>query len=68
MLKIQEILKTQSTLIPVDPESLADHFLAVYEGALILARTWNDPKIVYVQLTHFQTYLELLFQPVDEED
>lgn len=42
--------------------SLADHFVSVLEGSLILAKTHKDPKIVEENLEHFKQYLKQLFK------
>jgi TetR/AcrR family transcriptional repressor of nem operon len=41
----------------IDAGSLADHFIAVLQGALILARARQDRRIVERQVEHFRTYL-----------
>jgi TetR/AcrR family transcriptional repressor of nem operon len=45
----------------VDIESLADGFMAAFEGAFILERTMNQAGITYQLLKHYRTYIELLF-------
>jgi TetR/AcrR family transcriptional repressor of nem operon len=44
-----------------DPHSLAYHFIAVFEGGLILARAHKRPEIVGEQLEHFKRYVQSLF-------
>jgi TetR/AcrR family transcriptional repressor of nem operon len=44
-----------------DPQSVAQHMLAVLQGALILARAYQRPEIVAEHLTHFRAYLASLF-------
>jgi TetR/AcrR family transcriptional repressor of nem operon len=46
---------------PFDPRSIAEHFIAVYEGALILAKAKQDVTIITQHLQHFKHYLALLF-------
>jgi hypothetical protein len=36
------------------------HFVAVVEGALILAKTSADPRLVEAQLDHFRVYIRCL--------
>ncbi len=43
-----------------DPQSLAEHFIAVLEGSQILAKAAQDPKIVERNLLHFKRYLKSL--------
>jgi TetR/AcrR family transcriptional repressor of nem operon len=45
-----------------DPRSLAYHFIAVFEGGLILARAYKRPQIVGKQLEHFKRYVKTLFE------
>jgi TetR/AcrR family transcriptional repressor of nem operon len=47
-----------------DPRSLATHFVAVVEGALILAKTGANPRVIEAELDHFRAYVRcLLGQP-----
>jgi TetR/AcrR family transcriptional repressor of nem operon len=45
-----------------DPRSLAYHFIAVFEGGLILARAHKRPEFVPEQLEHFKRYVQGLFE------
>jgi TetR/AcrR family transcriptional regulator, transcriptional repressor for nem operon len=47
-----------------EPQSLADHFAAVMEGALILAKVNLDTHVVEESLKHFRSYLGMLFGQV----
>lgn len=44
-----------------DPKSVAQHMLAVLQGALVLARAYQNAGIVAEHLTHFRAYLATLF-------
>lgn len=44
-----------------DTHSLAEHFIAVVEGALILVKAKQDGKILEKQLRHFKRYLQSLY-------
>lgn len=44
-----------------DTQSLAEHFIAVLEGSLILAKAKRDPGAVERHLRHFKRYLKALF-------
>ncbi len=46
----------------LDTESLAEHFIAIIEGALIIAKAKQDMGIVEKSLRHFRRYLESLFE------
>lgn len=45
----------------LDPKSLARHALTVFQGALVLARAYQQPEIIAEQLRHFRAYLEAQF-------
>jgi TetR/AcrR family transcriptional repressor of nem operon len=45
----------------VDLESLADMLLVIFEGAFVLTQSLQDSKIIASQLSHYHTYLSLLF-------
>lgn len=45
----------------IDAHSLAEHFIAVIEGSLILAKANQDMKVVEKNLGHFKQYLHRLF-------
>lgn len=47
--------------IEFDSQSLAAHLIAVFEGALILAKAQQDIAVVRTHLAHFKHYLTLLF-------
>ncbi|MCI0461729.1 MAG: TetR/AcrR family transcriptional regulator [Gemmataceae bacterium] len=44
-----------------DTQSLAEHFLAVIQGAIILAKAKQDPKVIGESAKHFKEYLKSLF-------
>jgi TetR/AcrR family transcriptional repressor of nem operon len=45
----------------IDPRSLAEHGLAVLQGALILARARGSSAVIEDQLGHYRRYLEACF-------
>lgn len=45
----------------VAPRSLAEHLVAVVEGAFILARAHGEGRVLRESLQHFRGYLEMLF-------
>jgi len=47
--------------VDVDTQSLARHFLAIYEGALILTKAKQDPTILAENMRHFKRYIQLMF-------
>ncbi len=46
----------------VDVHGLAEHFVAVMQGALILAKTRQDAAVVKESLNHFKLYLKSIFE------
>jgi TetR/AcrR family transcriptional repressor of nem operon len=58
---IRRIMKRYPPRAAVDPVSLADGFMAVFEGAFILSKSLGEARITVQQLRHYKTYIELLF-------
>jgi TetR/AcrR family transcriptional repressor of nem operon len=62
---IQADLDAAKLLYPVvitfDSHSVAEHFLAIFEGSLILAKAQSDTAVVQQNLHHFKAYLAALF-------
>ena len=44
-------------------QSVAEHLIAVAQGAIILAKAKQDPKLFEESLGHFKKYLHNLFEP-----
>lgn len=50
----------------LDCRALAEHFIVIFEGALILAKAQQDFQVVAQHIGHFKNYLAFLFdQPAD---
>jgi len=47
--------------VAIDSRSVADHFIAILQGALILARVRQDRRVIEAQVEHFRAYLDALF-------
>ncbi len=47
----------------VDTQSLADMLMVIFEGAFVLSQSLSDNKVIAQQLSHYHTYLQLLFNP-----
>jgi TetR/AcrR family transcriptional repressor of nem operon len=60
---IEKVMEKYPPRLPIDPGSLADELTVIFEGAFILSRTLEEPKITAQQLRHYRNYLELLFSP-----
>ncbi|MGK7370739.1 MAG: TetR/AcrR family transcriptional regulator, partial [Candidatus Halalkalibacterium sp. M3_1C_030] len=59
--KLEEITKQHPPKQHVDLESLADMLLVVFEGAFVLSQSLGESKTVARQLSHYHSYLKLLF-------
>lgn len=64
--QLTELIEIVSVLypprIPVESSQVADHLLTTFEGAFILAKIMDEPKLASEQLIQCRNYLELLFQ------
>ena len=61
--KIDEIVKRHPPRIPVENHQVADHVLTTFEGAFILSKIMNEPRLASEQLIQCRNYIELLFAP-----
>jgi TetR/AcrR family transcriptional repressor of nem operon len=59
--KLEEVCALYTPRIPVAHHQVADHVLATFEGAFILAKVMREPKLASEQLVQCRNYLELLF-------
>lgn len=59
--KLDEIVQKYPSKKDVDLESLSDMLLVIFEGALVLSQSLQEPRIVARQLSHYHSYLQLLF-------
>jgi TetR/AcrR family transcriptional regulator, transcriptional repressor for nem operon len=63
--KIEQAIELYPAVIPVQTHQVADHVLTTFEGAFVLSKVMNEPKLASEQLIQCRNYLELLFkQPV----
>lgn len=46
----------------LDTDTLADHFIALFEGSLMLAKTRQDLDVIANNLNHFKNYLKTIFK------
>jgi TetR/AcrR family transcriptional repressor of nem operon len=44
-----------------DSVGLAEHFIAIYEGSLVLAKAKGDARVLADNVEHFRAYLDALF-------
>ena len=59
--KLEEVCARYTPRIAVAHHQVADHMLATFEGAFILAKVMREPKLASEQLVQCRNYLELLF-------
>lgn len=53
---IEQIIEKYPPRRDIDPPSLADGFMSVFEGAFILSKSFDDPAVTLQQLRHYKTY------------
>ena len=58
---IREVMVKYPPHREVDPVSLADGFMSVFEGAFVLSKSLGEADVTVKQLQHYKTYIELLF-------
>ncbi|WP_455201059.1 TetR/AcrR family transcriptional regulator [Kaarinaea lacus] len=62
--KFRIALEKYPAKLDVEPSTLVDMLLSVFEGGLIVAKMVADPKTMVKQLTQFKNYIELLFNQI----
>lgn len=58
--KIRLAAEAHPPAIPVDPDTLADHVYATFEGAFVLTRAMSDPDLMRRQLELVRRHVALL--------
>jgi TetR/AcrR family transcriptional repressor of nem operon len=58
---IRDVMEKYPPRREVDPVSLADGFMSVFEGAFVLSKSLGEADVTVKQLRHYKTYIELLF-------
>ena len=58
---IHEIMAKYPLRREVDPVSLADGFMSLFEGAFVLSKSLGEADVTVKQLQHYKAYIELLF-------
>lgn len=61
--KLKKIEKEHPPHRDVDLESLADMLMVIFEGSFVLSLSLKENKIIAQQLSHYHSYLQLLFNP-----
>lgn len=59
--KLKKIEQNYSPNREVDLESLADMLMVIFEGSFVLSQSLNENKVIAQQLSHYHSYLKLLF-------
>jgi len=62
---LEEARRVHTPSVDFDSASLADHFIAIYEGSLILAKARQDPRVIEEGVEHFRRYLDVLFSKAE---
>ncbi|MGV6826715.1 MAG: TetR/AcrR family transcriptional regulator [bacterium] len=60
--KLEAVSAQYPSRIPVESYQVADHLLTTFEGAFILAKVMNEPKLASEQLIQCRNYIELLYE------
>lgn len=61
--KINAVAALNPPRIPIENFQVADHLLTTFEGAFILSKIMNEPRLASQQLIQCRNYIELLFTP-----
>lgn len=59
--KLEAVDRLYPSRIPVSHTQVADHVLTTFEGAFILSKVMQEPKLASEQLIQCRNYLELLY-------
>lgn len=59
--KLREAAEAHPPRMPIDPDAVADHVFATFEGAFMLTRAMNDRELMRRQLALVREYVALLF-------
>ncbi len=59
---LDEAKKMYAPRLRLDTRSLAEHFVAIFQGALILSKAKQDTKVIEESIRHFRRYAETLFK------
>jgi TetR/AcrR family transcriptional repressor of nem operon len=59
--KLREAAGAHPPRTPIDPDALADHVFATFEGAFVLTRAMDDRELMRRQLALVREYVALLF-------
>lgn len=59
--ELEEARSVHTPAVDFDSGGVADHFIAIYEGSLILAKARQDPRVIEQGVEHFRRYLDVLF-------
>lgn len=59
--KLEAVSRAYPSRIPVSHSQVADHVLTTFEGAFILSKVMQEPRLAAEQLIQCRNYIELLF-------
>jgi TetR/AcrR family transcriptional repressor of nem operon len=58
---LEEAIQLYKPRIPINIHQVAEHFVVIYEGAMILAKAKKDRGVIRTHLEQFIQYLDLVF-------
>ena len=58
---LEEAVQQYTPQVPIDVHQVAEHFVVIYEGAMILAKAQQDRRVIRKHLEQFIHYLDLIF-------
>lgn len=58
---IEAVKKTYPPVSSIDAKELSRYFIAMFEGALLLAKAHQEPQIVVACIKHYKLYITSLF-------
>ncbi|MGE0652816.1 MAG: TetR/AcrR family transcriptional regulator [Alphaproteobacteria bacterium] len=59
--RFEQVMKTRKPKVAVSARELAEMIVSILEGAFILSRAYNEPKLIVRQSELFRQHLQLLF-------
>ena len=59
--QLDEAKRARPPAVDFDSRTLAEHFVAIYEGSLILVKATGDAQVLEDNIEHFRRYLSSLF-------
>ncbi len=58
---VEGVKREYSPTLDINTKSLAQYFIATFEGTLLLAKANNDTRVVEEGIEHYKQYIQMLF-------